>query len=451
MRQIAVAALAAMLAALAAMLAAPATAAAEAGSTPSQAFDLETDYPVHFRLAGNERGDRILIWAASGRFRVARAAPGEGFGAPRDVPLTRADIQYAYVAMDEEGNTLLLWRHHDGTNAPGVPGGGPRCCWGLRARILRADGTVSPQKTLAPRRSDLVLAAFATGPGGRVGVVFHRAAWDARLKRARRSLEARFGSVARGLGARERVPLLPFRWPLALSLAGERARLVHPRQLGDEPAPNQQPYELREFERVRRGRYKRLATLVRANLAPASVLFATAADGHQAAVWRVSEGDRVAVMGGTRPPGGSLDVRRLAGGPPSDLVPGPPAVAAGGRALVAWGTEQGVLASQAVGGGPFDSPRVIERRSGPYPHEPAYDVAADGVQLVAVNEAVGFDARLIGLLRDADGNVLAREAIEDGAGGPAWTQPEVTLDAAGRGTIAYARGSQLRIVAARAR
>ncbi|MDQ3933996.1 MAG: hypothetical protein M3340_05125, partial [Actinomycetota bacterium] len=82
------------------------------------------------------------------------------------------------------------------------------------------------------------------------------------------------------------------------------------------------------------------------------------------------------------------------------------------------------------------------------PYAPAFGVNASGLQLVAVPEALNR-AALVGLFRGPDGTVTETAVLDDGSPPRGDIAPQVALDRDGRGTVAYVKGEELRLVPAR--
>ncbi|MDQ3935128.1 MAG: hypothetical protein M3340_10930, partial [Actinomycetota bacterium] len=272
---------------LAAALLAPAAAHARFGEP--QRFPRERSYgPQEFALAGNERGDRVVVWRVPQGFAFAQAAPGGAFRDPTVLPRSEYDSQTNMeVELDARGNAVFVWSYDDRTETADVNARDGGCCFGLRARIIRRSGAFTAPKTLVPPGTDTQLADLHVNAAGRFGIVFRAA----RNGFAPVTMQARFGTIARGFGGRERLPVAARRFEslpdrLTVSFVRGRPRLLYPQSTEKRnSAFNPQLTALRELERVRAGAWRGLASAARMELIPSTVRLATAPNGRQAAVW----------------------------------------------------------------------------------------------------------------------------------------------------------------------
>ena len=432
-----------LLAALA-LLAAPSGAAAAWG--PVQDLG-PLGAGARFAYDGNAAGDRILVWDAGSGFVFARARPGEALGPPRALPDDPRHVEFApTVELDERGNALLVWTYHDATAYVEDRGGqGYDCCNGLRARVIRADGSVTAARTLAPHGHVVTLADMQIGPGDRVGVVFHvREDFE-----PVRTMEARLGTVARGLGGREPITRAPVDAPASLAFVRGRARLTYATSTGF--GYDNEPVVFREVERVERGRYRRLRSPGNGELVRSSIRFATAPSGEQAVTWLSVVGRTNAVHAGTRRPGEPLVAHHLAAASASPHAP--VAIEPRGTALAAWASARpaGVLASLRRSPFGFRLPTAMSAYDDPPRLDaPAVDVNTRGHGLLAWAERPpSRPPRLVGVFRNARGTPLEHHVIEPSGGPFAFAQVAASLDRDGRGYVAYATGDTLRVIAAR--
>src|SRR5881227_2654965 len=102
----------------AALLAAPASALASWG--PRQTLDTRgTADAEDVALAGNARGDAVAAWEGKRGIAVPFAHRGKVFGHFHYAPRSGAGSA-PQVAIDEQGNALVLWSYFDNTD-PGDP------------------------------------------------------------------------------------------------------------------------------------------------------------------------------------------------------------------------------------------------------------------------------------------------------------------------------------------
>lgn len=437
---------------LALLLAAAAlTAPAPAGARWDEPQDLAPLPPgFSFAYDGNARGDRIAVWeAGGGTFMYAQARPGEPLGPPRPLPDDRRFSDFGpHVELDESGNALLVWSYFDQTEEPELRGDGDGCCNGLRARVIRRDGSFSATTELAPVGEEARFADMQAGPGGAVGVAFHLAGSGASAR-----LQARFGTVRAGLGVREHVARTPFAAPVALSFVRRRARVTYASSTGF--GDDTEPVVFRELERRRRGSYRRLPSPGRSTLARDTIRFATAPGGEQVVTWmRQSPRDPFlaqAVYSGVRRPGRPFSFRKLAS--ESAFGAAPVAIEPGGNALAAWDSARQAAIVTALRRPARQFGTLTRMNSYDEPIDlgmPAIDVNGRGHGLLAWTETpLGGAARLVGAFRNARGSALEHHVIEP-AGSPfAFYALSTSLDREGRGHVAYATGGRLKVIAAR--
>jgi hypothetical protein len=386
---------------------------------------------------------------------VARARPGEQFGAPRDLgdPGKQGFFgpRSLRAELDERGNALLVWSYFDDTDPEyEVRGPGP-CCDGLRARVIRRDGTVSGVKTLAPAGNEVYLQDLHIGPTGALGIVFAVSSYTS----GARSVQARFGSVGSGFGGRETVLRTAAAGPFGLAFAGRRARLTY--ATGSGPAYETRPTTIREIERRAARRWRRLPDrLRRVTMQRDTLRLATSERGAQAASWiRPVAGDPRSqiVSAAAREPGAAFRTRRLVS--ESYFNPGPPvAIEASGNALVAWPSVRrgGMVAALRRPRAGFGG---VTRIGGDTPNTevqlPAFDVNARGHGLVAWAEKPFPDgqARLVGTFRNSRGSAIEHQVIASDPRQFSYFATAVSLDRAGRGHVAYFEAGRLKVVAAR--
>src|SRR4051812_8805840 len=106
------------------VLAAPASAAwhVQRLSRSSSGFD-------DVALAGNERGDAAVAFERGDSIALAIAHRGHRFGKARTVPNSGSGTQ-PKVAIDEQGNVLVLWSYFDGFDEGDIESRDDPCCQG---------------------------------------------------------------------------------------------------------------------------------------------------------------------------------------------------------------------------------------------------------------------------------------------------------------------------------
>jgi hypothetical protein len=430
------------LALLLAALQAPATAAARWGPTQ----DLGP-LPIGYQFAydGNARGDRIAVWQTTTGFAFAQARPGADLGPVRTLPDQGGP---PHVKLDESGNALMVWTYSDGTEEEELRGG-DGCCNGLRARVIRRDGSFSATKTLAPTGNEIAFADAQFGPGGAFGVVFHRLDPDS----VDGAVEARFGTVARGFGPREQVVASRTDVPVSLAFVRRRARLTYATSTGF--GSDTEPVVFRELERKGRGRYETLASPGRSSLMRNSIQFATTPGGEQVVTWmRAASGNSLlqqAVYAGTRRLGRRFRFRKLAD--ESAFYRAPVAIEPGGNALTAWDSARQAAVVTSLRRPRADFAPLTRMNSYDEPIDlgtPAVDVNARRHGLLAWTErGLSGGPRLVGAFRNSRGTAIEHHVIEPEGSLFEFYGTGASLDRAGRGYVAYGGGGRLKVIAAR--
>ena len=401
------------------------------------------------------------MWESGSGFQFAQARPGEELGPPRTLPGDPGRAFYIQrslrVELDERGNALFVWNYFDETDPEyEVRGDGP-CCGGLRARVIRRDGTFTGAKTLAPTGHTVDLEDMQIAPDGTLAVAF--SLYPYTYEGEGPSLNARLGSLKRGFGPRERVRGGQHYGPFALSFHRRRARMLW---VGAATSARTHA-TIYELERRSRGRWTHLRpVLTRTPLMPEKVRFATVPDGSQAAVLaRRGKGNPfvdVIVSGAVRSPGRPFRLRRL--GSDAFTYEDQPHVAVEprGSALTAWfsNTRDTVVAAGRRPPAAFGPLVRFGAALDPNTDVPGVelDVNGRGHGLLAWSERpfapFGEQQRshLVGVFRNNRGTMLERHLIEDVQ--PYYADATATsIDSAGRGHVAYTSRGRLKVIAAR--
>src|SRR3954468_14328570 len=85
-------------------------------------------------LAGNARGDAALAFELPHGIGLAIAHRGRAFRKPRRVPFS-AGATAPKVAIDEQGNVLVLWSYFDGFEEEDFESRDEGCCQGTLATV----------------------------------------------------------------------------------------------------------------------------------------------------------------------------------------------------------------------------------------------------------------------------------------------------------------------------
>src|SRR3954454_23468527 len=218
-------------------------------------------------LAGNARGDAALAFELHDGIGLAIAHRGHSFGKSHKVPFSGGGTA-PQLAIDEQGNVLVLWTYFDEFEEEDFESREEPCCDGTLATIRYARGKHYRRvQALTPPGHEVTAEAYAIRRG-RAGIVWSEGS----------RIRARF--AARGHGFGGTAELIASGTGLAVSLAhGNRVTYA---------SYGAHATRIREF-RVRRGTAHQRRTLARGLPDVALVRVATNTRGEQAAAWQRSD------------------------------------------------------------------------------------------------------------------------------------------------------------------
>jgi hypothetical protein len=418
-----------LLFAVALALAAPASAGASWG--PRQTLDTKgTAFAEDVALAGNARGDAVAAWEGRHGIAVAFARRGKAFRHFRYAPHSGAGSA-PQVAIDDQGNALVLWSYFDNTD-PGDPESRDEgCCMGVQLTVRNArTGRFRPRQNLTPIGHDVGTSAVAIR-GGKIGV-----AWSQDFGSG---IFARFARRGHRLGRRVQLKRGDSPVGLALLKSGPAVTYVG---IGNGRA------RLREF-RVRHGRAVRDRNVSPFFSESADFDVATNARGQQVAAWVSSDGTRgVPVHAGVRAAGGRFRMRRVSRRAPA-FEPSV-AIAPSGAALLAWRTYQGeIFTAGRRAGKRFALARKFGKtvRNGDISE---LQIAVDSLGrsvLGWLQSRPGTNGHARGAFRSARGRKLQPRDL--GRADELGNQATAALDAHGRARLIWRRASTVRVTRAR--
>jgi hypothetical protein len=316
----------------------PASAAAKPRWSAPQRIDAtphENHAPVidYASLAGNARGDRLVIWRTNEGVMYSFSRRGARFGKARLIDSPWTPTEFMQAALDAKGRAVIAWTAFDEERA-GEGHGDFGCCERLFAAVVRPGARAPHAKRLSRAGDDAYNPILAVSPAGRTGFV-----WSDRAQ-----LHARFGSTRGGFGKAETVAEGTAR---GLILGGRRPRVA---------VVDGFPGNLFEYTRRSPGVYRRGAG------EPVDMArLGSDARGRELVLNQEQNNDFSGSLElATRAPGGDFVWRKLAHGNPVWYEPRLD-VAASGAAAVAWSVDYGNTVSAAVGrtGGGLGSPRVV--------------------------------------------------------------------------------------------
>src|SRR4051794_27969377 len=378
-------------------------------------------------LAGNARGDAALAFELRNGIGLAIAHRGRAFGKPRRVPFS-AGATAPKVAIDEQGNVLVLWTYFDGFEEEDFESREGPCCEGTLATVRYARGKHYRRvQALTPPGHEITAEAYAIRRG-RAGVVWSEGS----------RIRARF--AARGHGFGGTAELIASGTGLAVSLAhGNRVTYAsygaHATRIG-------------EF-RVRRGTAHQRRTLARGLPDVAYVSVATNSRGEQVAAWQRSDRESTSpVHLAVRSAGGRFHSRVVSHRGAYDRAPAV-AIADSGAALAAWPTTRGsLLVSGRHPGGQFAAASRFDhngRKTSIDDVELAVDSRGRSV-LGWTQQKRSHGQQFFGAFRSPFG--VRSHVRRFGRGDTVGTQRTAAIDASGRARLAWRVGG--RVKAARA-
>src|SRR3954470_17370347 len=121
-------------------------------------------------LAGNARGDAALAFELHDGIGLAIAHRGHSFGKSHKVPFSGGGTA-PQLAIDEQGNVLVLWSYFDGFEEEDFESRDGGCCLGAVATVRYARGKhYRHVQTLTPPGHEITAGAYAIRRG-RAGIV----------------------------------------------------------------------------------------------------------------------------------------------------------------------------------------------------------------------------------------------------------------------------------------
>jgi hypothetical protein len=335
-------------------------------------------------LAGNARGDAAAVFERGSAIAVAFARRGHRFGKAKIVPSSGGG-DAPKVAIDEQGNVLVLWNYFDEFEDDDIESRDEPCCTGTLMTVRSArTGHFRRVQALTPPGDEVTVGAFAIAHG-RVGVAWSEGPF----------IRARF--AARGKRLDPIVQVIAAGEALSVSLAHGARRVTYVRYGANVSS-------IREFG-ARKGRAVGRRKLAAGLPDFANVSVATNARGQQVAAWQRSEKESTSpVYLAVRERGGKFK-RRLVSHRGAFGVPRL-AIARSGAAVAAWPTTRGaLLASSKPPGGRFGIASRFDR-NGRRTEVSSVQLAVNSVGLAVIGwtqQQRGHSEKVFGAFRTAFG------------------------------------------------
>jgi hypothetical protein len=379
-------------------------------------------------LAGNARGDAAVAFEKGGGIALAIAHRGRGFGRARRVPGSGGGSA-PNVAIDEQGNVLVLWSYFDGFEEDDPESRDEPCCQGTLATVRYAHGRhYRHLQALTPPGQDVAPAAWAIS-GGRIGV-----AWTTDALR----LRARFAARGRPLG--KTVRLRGDSAALGVSLAHGTRRVTY--LLYEKHAAS-----IREF-RVRGGRAVGKRTLARGLPRDPYISVATDVGGDQVAAWVRTNDAPVPVHLAARRAGGRFHSTIVSRAGAADSGP-VLAIGSSVAAVAAWATPRGkLLVSSRRPGGRFGAARRFDR-NGRKTSVEQVEVAVDSLGRAVIGwiqDRPSGERRFFGAFRSPFG--VRSHVRAFGRADYIGTQRSAAIDASGRARLVWRAPSGVKVARA---
>ena len=411
-------------------LAGAAQPAAAGWSAPQRAAGpSDAAFGIAWHLAGNERGERMIVYDSSLGVHSVFARAGRGFApdAEVDIPDSADGEPYA-AALDERGGAVVGWAFFD----EGGDGSDSSCCERVAISSRRPGGKFGRRLVITPSGEEMLGVDIAVNPAGDMAVAGY-------------AFSGIYGVFGRG-GALGR--------PVLMGCCGDILTID---DRGDTALTWASRRGISSVTRTRSGRIERRRTLLRSRVVDEYGQFASDARGVRVGLWRetVSDGPgapRLRLALGLRDGDGQFGRPRYLEGPfeenrgPSTRL----AVARSGAAVAAWSPDAG--RGEAV--------RVVARRPGrPFGRVQTLRKAEYDARLIGLSTAVNRSGRAVvawaAVLPGGSVGVFAATA----APGRAFGRPrlvsrtgtglveghvESAVDRSGRATVAWQQGQEIR-------
>ena len=400
--------------------------AALGASAPDQTGDAS--------VVGNSRGDTAVTWPGKNGIQLAIARAGHGFRTPVRVPHSQDGI-VPELAINGSGDVLVFWSYDDHTYRAPPYSRDDDCCFGVRLTVLDRYGRFSPVQTLTPKGHDLLVEAFAFGPGKRIGMTWQ----EQYSSHAEVGLRGRFSGSDGRLGPDVRLgPDFDYGVAVGFARGNPRVLIFH----------DHRP-DSHLVERV--GRDRRTfgpARLIAAGL-PRSVFIAGDSNerGDEVVAWSRDNqyGDSGPVYAGVRSPGSRLVARRVGALGPDYDAPNV-AIAPSGAATVAWEpSNREVVATARLSGGDFPAARsVVHPRHPNHVRALQLGVNSHGKAVIAwLEDRITGKPTIVTVFRAASGQTTVPTRVA----GPAYSLEmaggTAAIDRIGRATIAWSSGASV--------
>ena len=414
---------------LAAVAAVAQPAAADWSEPVRAAGPSDAEHGIAWHLAGNERGRRLIVYDTSLGAHAVFAKAGREFAPDTelDVPDSAEGEPFA-AALDERGGAAVAWAFFENAG----DGLDSSCCERVAVSTLPPGGSFGPRLVVTPPDLEMLHAEIAVNPAGDMAVAGY-------------TIDGVFGAFGRA-GALGR--------PVKVSCCGDSLTID---ERGSSSLTWSAGRGIASVKRTRAGRIARRRFLYRGRAVSEYGMFGGDSRGVRAGLWRESAGERrgtrvFRLALGLADDDGRFGRPRYVDGP-FEQFGGPfprLAVARSGAAVAAWSPD----------GGSGEAVRAVTRRPGrPFGRVQTLRKAEYDARLTGLTTAVNRSGRALvawtAVLPEGSVGVFAATAapgrpfgkprlVSRTGTGLVAPRVESSMDRAGRATVAWQQGQEIR-------
>jgi hypothetical protein len=382
---------------------------------------------VHPQVAMDPDGKAVVVWTRSDgsndRIQARRRTATGNLSAVQTLSPAGQDASDPQVAMDPDGNAVVVWRRSDGAN------------WRIQARRRTVSGGLSAAQTLSAAGQDADKPQVGVDPNGKAVLVWTRSDGANDRVEVRRRTPAGSLSAVQTLSAAGQ----DASWPQVAVDRNGTALVVWSRSDGAN-------YRIEALSRTAAGSLSTVLTLSAAGQNAANVQVAVDRDGNAVAVYERDDGSNSRVQASYL-----IDVQTLsAAGQHADIPQ--VAVDRNGNAVVVWtrfdGTQYRIQARRRTASGVLSAVQTLSA-AGEDALDPHVAMDPDGNAVVVWRRFDGANWRIQARRRATGGGLSAVQSLS--AAGRNADLPQLAVDANGRALVVWERydGSSYRVQARR--
>jgi hypothetical protein len=381
---------------------------------------------VHPQVAVDPVGRVVVVWTRSDgshdRIQARRRTASGGLSAVQTLSGAGQDAFNPQVAMDPDGNAVVVWRRSDGAN------------WRIQARRRSASGGLSAVQTLSAAGQDADNPLVGVDPNGRAVLVWTRSDGANDRAEVRRRTAAGNLSAVQNLSAAGQ----DASWPQVALDRNGRAVVVWTRSDGAN-------YRIEVLSRTAAGALSAVQTLSAAGQPAANPQVAYDRQGNAVVVWEFDDGANSRIQASYL-----LDVQTLSVGAHARIPQ--VAVDRNGNALLVWQQSDGAnsliqLRRRTAAGGLSEVQTLSAAGQNAFNPQVAMD--PDGNAVVVWQRYDGTRYRIQARRRTASGSLSAVKTLSEA--GQNASDPQLAVDPDGNAVVVWIRsdGANYRIQARR--